>query len=122
MVNGALVQIIMASRVLYGLSRRGLAPSILSQVHPQRRTPLYATAVAGLVVAVLAFSGALGSLAVAASTVTLFVFALVNAALLAVRLRKEPAPEGGFRAPLGVPALGLVVSLAVATGSILSAF
>jgi len=120
MVNGALVQVMMASRVLYGLSRRGLSLKAFSAIHPERRTPVIATAAAGLVIWLLAMSGALGSLATAASTVTLLVFALVNAALLAVRAKqKEAAPH--FTAPLFVPVLGLVGNLAVVAGVLVDA-
>lgn len=118
MVNGALVQIIMASRLLYGLAKRGLGPAPFARVHPVRRTPLFATVVVGLVIAGLALSGALGSLATATSTITLFVFALVNAALLSIRLRGGKAPPGAFRAPIFVPALGTIASLAVAAGAV----
>lgn len=120
MVNGALVQVIMASRVLYGLARRGLAWKAFATVHPRRQTPVFATAAAGLLIWFLAISGALGSLATAASTVTLLVFALVNAALLAVRRRR--APEPAFKAPLWVPVLGVIANLAVVAGVIAGAF
>ncbi|WP_417471185.1 APC family permease [Maricaulis sp.] len=120
MVNGALVQIVMVARVLYGLAKRGLAPAALAAVHPGRRTPVVATLLAGGVIAVLAMSGALGPLAMAASTVTLLVFSLVNAALLALRLRGEPGAPGSFRAPIWVPAVGLTASLAVAVGAMVT--
>jgi len=119
MVNGALVQIVMASRVLYGLANRELAPAWLGAINPGRKTPARATLVATAVIAILALSGALGMLAVAASTVTLLVFVMVNAALLSLRLRLDQDPDpDGFRAPIWVPALGLVASLAVAIGAI----
>lgn len=122
MVNGALVQIIMAARLLYGLSKRGLAPRAFGTIHPKRNTPFIATGVAALLVAALALSGVLGQLAILASTVTLLVFALVNAALLALRMRSEPSRDDAFRAPIWAPALGLVASIAVAIGAIVTAF
>lgn len=118
MVNGAMVQIIMASRVLYGLARRGLGPALFARVHPRRKTPIAATAVAAVFIAVLALSGALGPLAIAASIVTLLVFAMVNAALLGVRHKRMTLPDDGFRAPVWAPWLGLAASLAVAVGAI----
>jgi APA family basic amino acid/polyamine antiporter len=118
MVNGALVQMIMAARVLYGLSKRGLAPARFASIHKHRQTPIIATGVASMLIAILALSGVLGQLAILASTVTLLVFALVNAALLALRGRREPARDDGFRVPIWVPVLGFIGSLAVATGAI----
>ena len=120
MVNGALVQIVMVARVLYGLAKRGLAPAALGAVHPVRRTPVWATLAAAGAIAIFAMSGALGPLAMAASTVTLLVFSLVNAALLALRLRREPAAPESFSVPILVPAVGLTVSLAVAAGAIVT--
>jgi APA family basic amino acid/polyamine antiporter len=118
MVNGALVQMIMAARVLYGLSKRGLAPASFACIHRHRQTPLVATGVASVVIATLALSGVLSQLAVLASTVTLLVFGLVNAALLALRWRGEPARQDGFSAPIWAPALGFFASLAFALGAI----
>lgn len=43
MINGILVQIIMASRVLYGMAREGIAPSWFGQVGEARKTPGRAT-------------------------------------------------------------------------------
>jgi APA family basic amino acid/polyamine antiporter len=41
-INGAPIQTIMASRVLYGLSSRGQLPSWFARIHPRTRTPLLA--------------------------------------------------------------------------------
>lgn len=120
MVNGALVQIVMVARVLYGLAKRGLAPAALGVVHSARRTPVLATLVAGSAIAIFAMSGALGPLAMAASIVTLLVFSLVNAALLALRLRRELPASESFSVPIWVPAVGLTASLAVAVGAIVT--
>lgn len=122
MINGALVQLMMASRVLYGLARRGLGPAPLGRVHLKRRTPMRATLVAGIVVAALTLTGALGPLAIAASTVTLLVFTLVNAALIALRSKTGGMREGGFRAPVWAPYFGLVASLGVVAGVIVQTF
>jgi APA family basic amino acid/polyamine antiporter len=42
-INGALIQMIMASPVLYGLSSRAQLPNLLSVVHHRTRTPLIGT-------------------------------------------------------------------------------
>src|SRR5262249_25621559 len=42
-LNGIIVQIIMASRVLYGLAGQGSLPKALAEVHPLTRTPLRST-------------------------------------------------------------------------------
>lgn len=81
MVNGILVQIVMASRVLYGMTREKLAPQALGQLHPTRQTPVRAILIVCGIILVLALGLPLVSLAQATSIVTLSVFTLVNLAL-----------------------------------------
>ncbi len=79
--NGALIQIIMASRVAYGMSRQGLAPRALGAVNPHTRTPILATAAVTAVALIFALWLPLVRLAQLTSLVTLIMFALMNLAL-----------------------------------------
>lgn len=112
-VNGALVQIIMASRILYGLSRSGDLPRFLGYVSPHTRTPVFATIIVTALIATVAAAAPLATLATIASIVILLVFAVVNAALLVIKARRGTTPTGSFRVPRVVPALGLLASLAI---------
>ena len=107
-LNGVIVQIIMASRVVYGLSRQDSLPRWLGYVHPVTRTPLVATAIIGTSVYVLATIAPLRGLAETTSLITLTIFAFVNLALLQIKRRDEPAPTGTFMVPFWVPIIGLV--------------
>lgn len=118
-INGALIQIIMVSRVLYGMSSRKLLPSMLSLVNRRTQTPLVATAFTTSMVLLLALAGDLASLAEAASLIILIVFSLANAALLLVK-RKQPKPEGLIVFPVIVPLLGFVVSAGFVVARIVS--
>ena len=89
-VNGALVQIVMASRVAYGLAKQGQAPRRFARVHPWTRTPVDATIVVSAVVLGLALCLPLESLAKITSGILLLVFALVNLSLWRIR-NKLPA-------------------------------
>ena len=113
-LNGALVQIIMASRVLYGLGTQHLLPAMiadaLATVNPITRTPLVATALITGIILVLAMGFGLAGLAEATSLITLTIFSLVNGALIRIRLR-DGKPAEGVSYPLAVPVLGLLVSL-----------
>ena len=111
-INGVLIQIIMASRIFYGLARMEKLPAVLGRVHPRFRTPVNAVLLAWLVVVglVLAFPVVAG-LAGMTSRIVLMVYALVCAALLAVKWRGEPLPKGAFRAPAPLVAAGLVICL-----------
>ena len=92
-LNGALIQIIMASRVLYGLSACGWLPAGLSRVHPARRTPTLAVAMATAIVLLLAFLFPLEALARGTSLITLLIFAIVNVALWRIKARRPVSPE-----------------------------
>ena len=109
-LNGALVQIIMATRILYGLTKQGLLPAAIGRVHPATRTPLMATALITVLVLLLALWFPVERLAAATSTVALIIFTVVNLALFCIKLR-EPAPPGLFRVPLWVPVVGFLASL-----------
>jgi APA family basic amino acid/polyamine antiporter len=104
-VNGALIQVIMASRVLYGLASQGHLPAWLAKVHRSAGTPHYATLAAGVLVLALALWFPLASLAEATSVVTLLVFTMVNLALWRVKSRAET--QGAvFSVPRWVPVVG----------------
>ncbi len=108
-LNGALIQIIMGSRVLYGLAAQGALPALLGRVHPWTRTPLIATlAVAGVVLA-LALPFQTERLAGLTSLIALVIFILVNLALLRIK-RREPTPPGITCYPVWLPASGAAIS------------
>ena len=87
-LNGILIQIIMASRVLYGLSRQAEMPRFLSYVHPRTHTPIKSTLLVAAVILVLALVFPLARLAETTSQITFVVFTLVNSALIAITLRE----------------------------------
>ncbi len=88
MVNGILIQIVMASRVIYGMTREGLAPKTLGALNARHQTPVRAIVLVTALIALLAFGFPLRYLAQATSLVTLTVFLLVNLALW--RLGHQP--------------------------------
>ncbi|MGI9258879.1 MAG: APC family permease [Gammaproteobacteria bacterium] len=106
-INGALVQLIMASRVLYGLASQDLAWSFFKRVHPRTRTPVNATLVATILVLVLALSFSLERLARVTSFVALGIFTAVNIALLRLKRRDEERPP--FSVPIAVPVCGALL-------------
>lgn len=110
--NGALIQVIMASRVFYGMSDQGLLPGWLRQVNRVTRTPVNATLVAGAAVLLFASLLPLEALARVTSFIILCVFCLVNLALLKIKRAEKQQPEddagASIRYPLAVPVLGLL--------------
>jgi APA family basic amino acid/polyamine antiporter len=111
LANGALINMVMASRLLYGMGRQGILPPAFSHVLPGRRTPwvaiLFTTALAMLLVV----TGDLGELADMTVLLLLIVFALVNVSVLV--LRRDHVDHDHFRAPAVLPAIGAVASIAV---------
>lgn len=95
-LNGALVQLVMASRVMYGMANKGMAPSIFGRVSSRTRTPLQATLVAGIIVLALSTTFTLTGLAHATSFIILAVFTLINLALASLRWRERK--QKGLRA------------------------
>jgi amino acid transporter len=107
-LNGIIVQMIMASRVLYGLGVQGDLPHAFATVSPRTRTPLIATLITTFVVWLLAVLLPLDRLADITSHMTLIVFALVNLALIRIKARDHAIQEGVYIAPRWVPWAGLV--------------
>lgn len=114
-LNGVLAQIVMASRVLYGLGKRNRALSVFRQAHPRFGTPVLATGLLGAAVILAALFVPVARLAEVTSSILLSVFVLVNLALI---LQKRRAPEAPFRVPMAVPVVGLVLSLAALAGAV----
>jgi amino acid transporter len=108
-INGALVQIIKASRILYGMSRLNWLPTWLGRVNARTRTPLPATFVVVGIVLIFALTLPLLSLAKLTSFITLIVFALVNFSLLRIK-RQTPKHKGTFTVPQWVPLTGFISS------------
>lgn len=113
--NTALINMLMASRLLYGMAKQGVIPGVLSKVLPGRRTPwtaiLFTTAL-GMVLIVIV-NNAMGKSTASAlggttALLLLGVFTVVNIA--AIILRRDRTQEGHdyFHAPRVLPYLGAI--------------
>ena len=109
-INGVIVQMVMASRVLYGLARQGALPRVLGHINRSTKTPLLATSLIVVSVLALAVSFPLDRLAEFTTHVMLIIFVLVNASLLALKMKGE-MPRARIEVPRVVPALGVLTSL-----------
>lgn len=112
-VNGIVVQLIMAARVLYGLANQGTLPKVLSRINPVTQTPLFATGVSVAIVVGLAVAFPITRLAEWTSVITLIIFALVCAALIRIKRRGDPAPQGTVIVPIWVPYGGIVACISL---------
>ena len=119
LLNGALIQIIKASRVLFSLAGQFGVPAAFGRINRRTRTPLFATAFSTAFAASLASSLPLDTLAEATSLVTLTTFALANLALLRVK-RRDPRPAGVRVFPAWIPLVGFLSTCGLITLDIAS--
>jgi amino acid transporter len=109
-LNGVLIQMIMSSRVLYGLASQDQLHKSLAFIHPKTRTPIVATAFVVAVILILALFLPIGRLAEMTSLIALSIFSFVNAALIVMKMRKSQK-SAGFHVPIWVPIVGFVSCL-----------
>lgn len=107
-LNGVIVQIIMVSRLSYGLSSRGLLPAFLGTINEKTRTPLTATLLTVAAVLVMALVFPVITLAEWTSRLILFVFAIVCVALAKLKFTSAPPPSGTFEVNVIVPVIGAI--------------
>lgn len=105
-INGALVQVVMASRVLYGMAREDMGPSWFDAVNPRTRTPVRATLLVTVIVLVLALAFNIVTLAGITSFIILVLFAVLHVGLLRLK-RRAPHSEGALVLPGWVQLAGL---------------
>jgi APA family basic amino acid/polyamine antiporter len=111
--NGALINMIMASRLLYGMAQEGVVPGPFAAVLAGRRTPWFAIGFTSAIAAVLVATGDLGSLADTTVALLVVVFAIVNVCVLV--LRRETVDHEHFVVPTFVPLVGVAISIALLT-------
>jgi APA family basic amino acid/polyamine antiporter len=105
--NTALINMLMASRLVYGMSREHVLPTVLGKVHPTRRTPYVAIGFTTLLAfGLITFVGEIPALGGTTALLLLCVFTIVNIAVLV--LRRDRVEHRHFRTPTIVPVLGAI--------------
>ena len=110
--NTALLNGVMASRLMYGMAKENLLPTVLSTVNEKTQTPHVAIVFLLLCTTIFALSGTLIHLAGTTSLLLLVVFFSVNVALIVIK-RRLPHAENAFRIPIVVPICGAISTLAL---------
>lgn len=110
--NTALINMLMASRLLYGMAHQDVLPRSLGKVLPNRRSPwsaiIFTTLIAfALIITVTNFMGEETVAALGGTTALLLlcVFTIVNVAVIV--LRRSPVDRDHFRAPRFLPYVGV---------------
>ncbi|MCR5855288.1 APC family permease [Mesorhizobium sp. J428] len=105
--NSALINMLMASRLVYGMSREHVLPAVLGKVHASRRTPYIAILFTTLLAfGLITFVGSVPQLGGTTALLLLCVFTIVNVAVLV--LRKDKVDHQHFKAPTILPVVGAV--------------
>ncbi|MGH3566199.1 MAG: APC family permease [Pseudonocardia sp.] len=112
-VNTALINMLMASRLLYGMSNERIIPRAFSTVHPGRHTPWVAITFTSAIAIVLVASADISLLGGTTALLLLAVFTVVNIAVLV--LRRDSVDHEHFRAPGWTPWAGIVLCGFLAT-------
>jgi amino acid transporter/nucleotide-binding universal stress UspA family protein len=103
--------VLASSRVAFSMGRDWMLPHSLSRIHSQKRTPVLAISISGLMFIGIAVFLPLQTIGVASSLLFLLTFSLVNIALIIYRRRSKTLPP--FRVPFFpvIPILGFVTSI-----------
>ncbi|TFD90712.1 amino acid permease [Cryobacterium lactosi] len=111
--NGALLTMIMSSRLTYGMANQGLLPPVFSRVLPERGTPWVAIVATTALAMVLTVTGSIATLAETVVLLLLIVFLSTNIAVLV--LRRERVQHRHFTAWTVLPVLGALSCIVLFT-------
>jgi APA family basic amino acid/polyamine antiporter len=111
--NTSLINLMMSSRLLYGMANERSLPRAFAAVHAERRTPWFAIIVTTAIALALASWSGVRTLGGTTALLLLCVFAVVNLAVLV--LRGQRVEHAHYRAPTICPVLGLVSCLYLAS-------
>jgi amino acid transporter len=108
--NSALISVMMASRLCYGMAKERILPPGTGRVLPHRRTPVVAIVFVSLLAIGFVSTGETEGLGDTTAFLLLCVFTVVNVAVLV--LRRDHVAHEHYRAPTIIPVLGALTALA----------
>lgn len=111
--NSALINIMMASRLCYGMANERILPRAMGRVLPVRRTPVTGILFVTVLAIGLVSTGEIAGLGDTTAFLLLCVFAVVNIAVLVLRRDRVEHPH--FRTPTALPVLGAITALILAS-------
>lgn len=111
-LNGVLIEIVIVSRLAFGMAQRGLVWRGFGTVHPRTRAPVRATLAAGTMIVVLVLGVPFENLVSWTSGLTLAVLAAVNASLWRLKIT-APRADLARSVPLWIPVAGASACMAL---------
>ncbi|QEU93908.1 APC family permease [Streptomyces kanamyceticus] len=112
-INSALINIMMASRLCYGMANERILPRAMGRVLSRRRTPVVGIVFVSLLAIGLVSTGEIEGLGDTTAFLLLCVFAVVNVSVLV--LRRDRVDHKHFRTPTVLPVLGAITALILAS-------
>ena len=109
-MNGILVQIIMASRLIFGMARQKNAPKIFLTVYSKTQTPLLSTALVVIAIILFSYWLPIQTLAKTTSFIMLIVFTAIHVSLIVIKIR-EPKKKNVISFPMFFPVIGMMLSI-----------
>lgn len=120
-INGALIQIIMASRIFYGMSSQGWILKTFKKLNPRTQTPIFSTVIATLIIYAFTLWLQLVTLAELTSLFIFFVFTIVNISLIKIKLTM-PATKETFCVPIWIPVISIILNLIMLSTQVIKFF
>ncbi|MFI0773469.1 APC family permease [Streptomyces sp. NPDC021212] len=111
--NSALINVMMASRLCYGMANERILPRAMGRVLAGRRTPVVGIVFVSLLAIGLVSTGEIAGLGDTTAFLLLCVFVIVNVAVLV--LRRDRVEHRHFRTPTPLPVLGAITALVLAS-------
>jgi APA family basic amino acid/polyamine antiporter len=107
--NGILVNIIMASRLIFGMTKLKTSPKLFSNIYEKTQIPLFATVFVMIMIVILAYWFPIQTLAKITSTIMLVVFCLMHLSLIVIKTRTPEKTKNHIILPLVIPVIGFVL-------------
>src|SRR6478672_1128240 len=105
-----------SARVAFAMGRHYNLPHILSAIHPKFKTPYVSIILSAVIMAVIAYSLPLGSIAQASAVIFLLLFTQVNISVITIRKMYGDKLDYGFKTPFFpiVPVIGIILKIGLA--------
>lgn len=117
--NGILVNIIMSSRLIYGMTKLKNAPKIFSIIYERTQVPLFATLLVMCIIVILTMWFPIQTLAKITSTIMLCVFCIMHLSLIIIKIYRPQSNTKHISVPVIFPITGLLLSLIFLIASVL---
>ncbi len=111
--NTGLINLIMASRLLYGMAQEDLLPKSFGHIHGKRKTPYVSIVTVFLITSLLVITGGLQVLAQTTSLLIVTVFFGIHLSLL--KIKRQQSPHMGMKFSWPFPFLGALLCLGLMT-------